>query len=214
MTRHQLIFYYMGVFAFGWMSGDVIGHTVKYVAHAQAPNYIGFVDVKNCGSAIGWGADRNRLNQSLDLSLYADGIVVQTVTASIHRGDVGAFLKDNGNHGYILGIPVDLQDGRPHTYQVKYEQSNVNLGSSFTQTCGTIPITSSVFRPGPGILLVGDPAGKYTQIGLDGTTVPLWGSLNQNVPCWTGELAPDPTGQGIYICKAPPADWKRIRWEQ
>ncbi len=198
----------------GWMTGALLSRGIFYPVHAQDPNYIGYVDARTCGSAIGWAADRNRLNQPLQVSLYADGVVVQTVTASISRGDVGAYLKDDGRHAYILGIPVDLQDGRPHNYQVRFEQSTATLsGGTFTQTCGTIPITSSVFRAGPGIMLIADPAGQYTKIDLDATTVPLWGSLNQNIPCWQGELAPDPAGLGIYVCKAPPRDWKRIRWE-
>lgn len=202
------------IFLGGQAAAIAVALTLIYFekpTQAQAPNYIGFIDVKTCGKVDGWAADWNRLNQPLNVSLYAEGSTLSTVTASISRPDVGAFLKDNGRHGYTLPMPLDLQDGRPHVYTVRYEQSATVLGT-FTQTCGSIPITASIMRAGQGMMIVANPAG-YTEVAIDGGQVPIWGSLNQTIPCWKGELAPDPAGQGIYVCTSGPANWRRIKFE-
>jgi parallel beta-helix repeat protein len=107
------------------------------VAAAEPPNYVGFVDSANCTSITGWAADRNRLNTSINVEVYDGATLLTTVLASNSRPDVGAFLGDNGLHGFSIPTPAALLNGSAHTVHVKFETSATDLtGSPFTLTCG------------------------------------------------------------------------------
>jgi hypothetical protein len=93
------------------------------------PVYAGYIDVADCNSITGWAADRNRLNNSINVSLYDGNTLLTTVTANQSRPDVGAYLKDNGLHGFNIPVPAVLKSGT-HTISVRYESSSVNLGNS------------------------------------------------------------------------------------
>ncbi|HEY0555096.1 MAG TPA: hypothetical protein VGG20_12570, partial [Thermoanaerobaculia bacterium] len=107
------------------------------------PNYVGFLDHAGCDTLVGWAADRNRLNTPITVSFYKDGTSLTTVLANASRSDVGAYLGDNGLHGFGIVTPASLQDGIAHTVSVRFEGSATNLTSSpVTLTCG-IPAAPS-----------------------------------------------------------------------
>jgi hypothetical protein len=93
-------------------------------------NYAGYVDVIDCSTIQGWAADRNRLNTSINAEIYDGGTLLTTVSASNSRPDVGAFLGDNGLHGFSITAPAALKDGNPHTVHVKFEAGTTDLSNS------------------------------------------------------------------------------------
>jgi hypothetical protein len=102
------------------------------------PNYIGTLDAANCTTLAGWGADRNRLNTPINVSFYKDGALLTTVLANLSRPDVGAYLGDNGLHGFSFATPSGLLDGNSHSLSARLEGSSTNLaGSPISLTCGS-----------------------------------------------------------------------------
>jgi len=94
------------------------------------PDYVGFVDHAGCDVISGWAADRNRLNTSINIEIYDGTTLISTVSASNSRPDVGAFLGDNGLHGFSVATPSSLKDGATHSVHVKFETSATELSNS------------------------------------------------------------------------------------
>jgi hypothetical protein len=110
----------------------------RSISCATPVSYDGWVDVADCNSIIGWAADRNRLNTSIIVKIYDGGTLVTSVLASDLRSDVGAYLGDNGRHGFAIPTPTRFKDGLPHTLRVKFESSTTELyGSPKTLNCVT-----------------------------------------------------------------------------
>jgi len=104
------------------------------------PNYAGFVDHVGCDTIAGWAADRALLNASINVEIYDGTSLISTVAASNSRPDVGAFLGDNGLHGFSIPTPASVKDGASHTVHVKFETSATDLSNSpVTINCSTGP---------------------------------------------------------------------------
>ena len=102
------------------------------------PVYEGFVDFASCDSIVGWAADRTQLNSPIYVSIYDGSTLVTSVTANTLRSDVGAYLGDNGLHGFAIPTPSRFKDGQTHQLRVRFEDSTVNLTNSpQTLTCST-----------------------------------------------------------------------------
>jgi hypothetical protein len=116
----------------GWTSPGGGGFT---------PSYTGFVDLVSCATGIsGWAADRNRLNQSINVTLWDGNTQVASAVANASRPDVGGALGDNGLHGFTIPIPAGYANGASRTLQVRFESSGTQLNSSpATFTCGSSP---------------------------------------------------------------------------
>jgi len=95
--------------------------------------YVGYVDVLSCSAISGWAADRSSLNTSVNVDLYDGSTLMGTVTATGSRPDVGAYLNDNGLHGFGFTPPVSLKDGLPHAITVRI--GTTVIGSSSALTC-------------------------------------------------------------------------------
>jgi hypothetical protein len=102
------------------------------------PSYVGFVDLTSCATGIaGWAADRNRLNQAIQVTLWDGSTQVASAMANASRPDVGGALGDNGLHGFTIPIPAGYANGTSRTLQVRFESSGTQLNSSpVTFTCG------------------------------------------------------------------------------
>src|SRR2546430_11764790 len=96
-------------------------------AWSAAVYYAGLVDGANCTSISGWAADRNRLNTSINVSLYDGATLITTVLANGSRPDVGSYLGDNGLHGFSIATPASLKNGMSHYLSLKYEVISTNL---------------------------------------------------------------------------------------
>lgn len=90
-------------------------------------DYIGHVDTADGYAIRGWAADRNRLNTSINVSLYDADTLITTLPANILRSDVGAYLGDNGMHGFAIPIPSCLKNEAAHSISVRFETSNIDL---------------------------------------------------------------------------------------
>lgn len=90
-------------------------------------DYIGYVDAADCYAIRGWAADRNRLNTSISVSLCDGDTLITTLLANQLRSDVGAYLGDNGLHGFTIPIPASLKNEAAHSISIGFEISNINL---------------------------------------------------------------------------------------
>ncbi|MGZ5437417.1 MAG: glycosyltransferase domain-containing protein [Pyrinomonadaceae bacterium] len=90
-------------------------------------DYVGHVDAVHCDRIVGWAADRARLNASIQVSLYDGGSLIATTPAELARPDVGAYLGDDGRHGFTIPVPADLKDGAAHEISVRFEGTDINL---------------------------------------------------------------------------------------
>lgn len=90
-------------------------------------DFVGYVDTANRYEISGWAADRNRLNTSIRVSLYDGDRLITTLLADEFRSDVGAYLGDNGLHGFTIPVPNCLKDGAAHYVSIKFETSKINL---------------------------------------------------------------------------------------
>ena len=108
------------------------------VAVSVPANYVSYVEHLDCSGVSGWAADRNRPNQSINVNVYDGSTLLGTVTANQSRSDVGAFLNDNGLHGFSFTLPSTVKDGGAHTFHVTYESTATELvGSVKTFTCSS-----------------------------------------------------------------------------
>jgi hypothetical protein len=106
----------------------------------QPPVYEGYLDEASCDVIFGWAADRNRLNTAVSVDIYDGGNKIATVTADQPRSDVGAYLGDNGLHGFALATPAQLKDGLSHMVTVKFTGTNADLFlTPQSVTCEGVP---------------------------------------------------------------------------
>ncbi|MFN7939120.1 MAG: putative Ig domain-containing protein [Bryobacteraceae bacterium] len=116
---------------------DHVADDLRVLALPTITNYEGYVDSITCANGIvGWAADKNRLNQAMTVELWEGTTLLTTFVANQHRDDVASYLKDNGNHGFIIPIPQSLKDGRAHSLQVRFAGTTVQMfGSPVTANC-------------------------------------------------------------------------------
>jgi hypothetical protein len=109
---------------------DLSGSPAPISCTGSGPNYTGFIDHAGCDAILGWAADRNRLNTPINVEIYDGTTLVAIVPANLSRGDVGAFLGDNGLHGFRITTPASLQNGAAHSVHIKFEASTTELSGS------------------------------------------------------------------------------------
>jgi hypothetical protein len=132
------LFFGTGGYGYQYEWSNALNDCTASTPISLPPNYAGTLDAANCTTLAGWGADRNRLNTPINVSFYKDGTLLTTVLANLSRPDVGAYLGDNGLHGFSFSTPAGLLDGNPHSLSARLESSSTNLaGSPITLTCGS-----------------------------------------------------------------------------
>jgi hypothetical protein len=92
---------------------------------SSGTDYIGYVDKADDYAIRGWAADRNRLNTSINVSLYEEDTLITTSLANIQCSDVGAYLGDNGLHGFAIPTPANLK--KDAAYSIRFESSDISL---------------------------------------------------------------------------------------
>src|SRR2546423_2981249 len=107
--------------------GAAIKFQLRHPLRAAGADYVGSVDVANCNRIYGWAADRERLDGSIHVSLYDGHEQIATAPAELRRPDVGAYLGDDGLHGYVIPVPARLRDGAPHEISVRFEETDVSV---------------------------------------------------------------------------------------
>lgn len=173
--------------------------------NAQA--LIGFVDVKNCSSIEGWAANTKQLNSSIFIEIKENSVTVVETQANLPRPDVGAYLGDNGLHGFRINISNLYFNG---LVEVVFKGGGTLSGGSFTLTCpkpdpGPSPtlnhfiVGDKVYLgPGLGATKVDGPQAHFT-LWLDPYAVVSIG-INVTQPCQT-ILGIDKTTDSLYYCK-------------
>ncbi len=105
-----------------------------------AANFTGFFDLGSCDIIAGWAADLNNLNTPIHVSVYDGPTLLTTILANISRPDVATFIGDNGLHGFNIPTPSVLKNGLPHSVDVRFESTTIQLGTSPRSiTCATTP---------------------------------------------------------------------------
>jgi len=111
-------------------TADLTNSPASLNCSVSSVSYVGFVDHAGCDNITGWAADRNRSNTPINIQVYDGSTLIGVFAASASRPDVGAFLGDNGMHGFSITTPGQLRDGSMHSVHVKFEASTTELSSS------------------------------------------------------------------------------------
>ena len=111
-------------------SAESVAASASFTTSASgAASYAGNLDSGICTSISGWAADRNRLNQSISVSIYDGTTFLATIPANLSRSDVGASIGDNGLHGFSYTFATSLSVGT-HNIHVYFETTSTDLGGS------------------------------------------------------------------------------------
>lgn len=92
---------------------------------APVATYEGRVDRLNCGGITGYALDHDAPNQTLNVDIYVDGVLVNTVSAHRFRRDLYDRGMPNPYHGFLAPMPVD--DEEIHTISVKFGGTTIDL---------------------------------------------------------------------------------------
>jgi len=105
------------------------------------PAYLGYLDHADCNTIYGWVWDANQPNTPLSVDVLADGNVIATLQANQTRPDlVGHF--GNGQHGFSLSPPANLQDGNAHSITARVSSTSFMLTNTQSLACSN----SSTFQ--------------------------------------------------------------------
>jgi hypothetical protein len=116
-------------------------------AAVNGAGFVGSLDTANCNTISGWAADKSRLNQAINVSIFSGGNLIATVLANQSRPDVATLLGDNGLHGFSISTPTSLKDGSAHSIQVQFTDTGTPVGNGSVQCGGSgPPATMSLSR--------------------------------------------------------------------
>jgi hypothetical protein len=97
---------------------------------ANSPNktstYYGAIDYRDCDFVKGWVFNGANPTEDINVALYIDDKLIETVPAKTLRPDVKAQNHGTGEYGYSFKIPANFKDEVPHTVSVK------TVGSDYT----------------------------------------------------------------------------------
>jgi arylsulfatase A-like enzyme len=95
-------------------------------APPAAPN--GAVDVAAADGITGWAWDPSRPDVPVRVDVYVDNHLLQTVTADVLREDLRDLGYGNGRHGFVLGLPALLKDGKSHRVRAEHHDTGRPIG--------------------------------------------------------------------------------------
>jgi glycosyltransferase involved in cell wall biosynthesis len=93
-------------------------------------SYEGHHDEADCDIIAGWAWDSARTDIPVKVDIYADNILLDTITADGFRKDLTDAGKGNGKHAFYYLTPLWLKDGKPHSIITRISGTNFNLGST------------------------------------------------------------------------------------
>jgi hypothetical protein len=113
-------------------------------------NPTGWLENASCDAVVGWACDRDDFSRPIDVHVYADGVFVGASTASLGREPgVAAACGGAAAHGYRVGVPPSLRDGRARSivaYAINIGRGTGNpalAGSGVSITCQPLPARPS-----------------------------------------------------------------------
>ncbi|GAB2559629.1 PA14 domain-containing protein [Spirosoma areae] len=101
----------------------------KGARSAAISNGVGFLDEADCNSVRGWAADQGQPNVAVEVDFFIDGQYAGSTQASQSRPDVGAYLGDNGNHGFSFTLPQSFRSGGNHSVEARFSGTAQGLNS-------------------------------------------------------------------------------------
>ena len=93
-------------------------------------SYNGTLENASCGAISGWAQDATHPTPAINVDLYDDATLIETVAANLYRGDIG------GNFGFSYATPPSLKNGQNHSIHARIGGSALELsGSPITLNC-------------------------------------------------------------------------------
>jgi hypothetical protein len=93
-------------------------------------SYNGYFDIGDCSALQGWAWDANQPNTAINVDLYDDSTLIETVAANLYRADLQAAGIGNGYHSFVYNTSPSLKNGQNHTIHVKIAGSTFELNNS------------------------------------------------------------------------------------
>ncbi|HSS20410.1 MAG TPA: LamG-like jellyroll fold domain-containing protein [Pyrinomonadaceae bacterium] len=177
-----------GITAFFGAPAPILSSDVPPLPQAS---YEGYHDAADCTQISGWAADHNHLNVSISVDIYDGSTKLITIPANLSRPDVGAYLGDNGLHGFSYSVPSSLRDGRLHSIKVQFAGTTTNLGNTpLFITCSIPGVVPSATFVKQDLTTHGNWQGVYGSDGYqvigESSSLPAYAAINT-------------TGQSLYV---------------
>ena len=90
----------------------------------------GFHDIADCRTIEGWVWDPKQPCSPVKVDIYADDMLLATLTADKLRPDLIRAGKGNGRHGFRLLLPGSLKDQQSHVIRVRVAGTAIELHNS------------------------------------------------------------------------------------
>jgi uncharacterized protein YjbI with pentapeptide repeats len=84
----------------------------------------GYHDIQNCDGILGWAWDMNHPDEPVEIEIYDNDILVDTIKADLFRKDLIAAGRGNGRHGIFFRTP---KDGKKHLFRMKFAINKEDL---------------------------------------------------------------------------------------
>ena len=97
------------------------------LVRGPASNYSGVLERADCEDISGWVWNQREPNAEVSIDLLDRKEYVTTVLANNFRQDLSEAGKGNGRHGFHIGTPPQLRDGRPHLLFLRVAGAKKNL---------------------------------------------------------------------------------------
>jgi len=109
----------------------VAAWSLLLTSYGMAQTYVGNFDSASCSQLSGWAYAIEYPNVGISVDIYDGPNRVQaSAPANLYRWDVQQYVSnDNGNHGFSITPPAALIDGKQHTVYIKFNGSQILLGS-------------------------------------------------------------------------------------
>ncbi|GEM_PF-5882252 len=136
-----------------WGGGS--GRSITCASGPLPPNYIGNVESLDCSTPYntisGWACDSNNGNSPINVGIYKDGALYQTIQTNVWRPDTNgaSICNGNANHGFSIPYPSGLRDGISHVISVRYASTTTSIPSS---SCNNPPTCSQFISVNPRTL--------------------------------------------------------------
>ncbi|HEX8197851.1 MAG TPA: M23 family metallopeptidase, partial [Pyrinomonadaceae bacterium] len=122
-----------------WVKISGPDHNLSFSPKTLHCGNVGNIEVASCSEVRGWAANTEQPNNIVNVSIYDGSTLITTIPANQPRPDVGAYLNDNGLHGFQYTFPSALATGA-HSISVKISGANTEIDNSPKSiTCGTPP---------------------------------------------------------------------------
>jgi glycosyltransferase involved in cell wall biosynthesis len=89
----------------------------------------GSIEELKDGKLLGWIANSNNYNKSLNVTLFIDDQEIIKKNANLYRNDIQISDIYSGKHGFKLDVPLSYCDGRSHFIIIEAIENNALVGS-------------------------------------------------------------------------------------